>query len=210
MFASRNIVLAVLIALIALGVFYMLDPTLGGVLARKTEGFEDAVKEANALAAAAKAAPASVAGMPAGAFANQGEEDRKKIEEAAAVQAGMPPQGAIPAQAGADVQEGFESPMPFAEAEKPSNCYPKNQLAPQELLPNDPNSKWAQVNPAGAGDIAGKNFLNAGALIGVNTIGQSLRNASWDLRSEIPNPQATVSPWMTSTIMPDLARRPLE
>jgi hypothetical protein len=215
MVASRNIVLAVLIALIALGVFYMLDPTLGGMLARKAEGFEDAVKEANALAAAAAqaAAPASVAGQPAGAFANSGEADKKKIEEAAAVQphaGAAAPEGALPAQAGADVHEGFESPMPFAEAEKPANCYPKNQLSPQELLPNDPNSKWAQVNPAGAGDIAGKNFLNAGALIGVNTVGQSLRNASWDLRSEIPNPQATVSPWMTSTIMPDLQRRPLE
>ena len=110
--------------------------------------------------------------------------------------------------------EGFQnlapSPMPFAGAEKPANCYPKNQLAPQELLPNDPNSKWNQVNPMAAGDIAGKNFLNAGALIGVNTVGQSQRNSSWDLRSEPPNPQVAVSPWMQSTIEPDLARRPLD
>ena len=62
----------------------------------------------------------------------------------------------------------------------------------------------------GAGDIAGKNFLNAGALIGVNTVGQSLRNASWDLRSEPPNPQVGVSPWMNSTIEPDVNRRVLE
>jgi hypothetical protein len=113
----------------------------------------------------------------------------------------------------ADVKEGFQdtpSPMPFAAASTPSNCYPKNQLAPQELLPNDPNSKWAQVNPQGAGDIAGKNFLNAGALIGVNTVGQSLRNASWDLRSEPPNPQVNVSPWLNSTIEPDVNRRVLE
>jgi hypothetical protein len=61
-----------------------------------------------------------------------------------------------------------------------------------------------------AGDIAGKNFLNAGALIGVNTVGQSQRNSSWDLRSEPPNPQVAVSPWMQSTIEPDLARRPLD
>jgi hypothetical protein len=66
------------------------------------------------------------------------------------------------------------------------------------------------VNPMGAGDIAGKNFLNAGALIGVNTVGQSLRNASWDLRSEPPNPQVAVSPWMQSTIEPDTNRRVME
>jgi hypothetical protein len=100
--------------------------------------------------------------------------------------------------------------MPFASAEKPANCYPKNQLDPQELLPNDANSKWAQVNPMGAGDISGKNFLNAGSLIGVNTVGSSLRNASWDLRSEPPNPQVSVSPWLNSTIEPDVLRRPME
>jgi hypothetical protein len=109
-------------------------------------------------------------------------------------------------------KENFDNPseVPFAAANAPSNCYPKNQLNPLELLPSDPNSKWAQVNPQGAGDIAGKNYLNAGALIGVNTVGQSLRNASWDLRSEPANPQVAVSPWFNSTIEPDINRRTLE
>jgi hypothetical protein len=111
--------------------------------------------------------------------------------------------------------ESFANPsepseVPFAAGNAPSNCYPKNQLNATELLPSDPNSKWAQVNPQGAGDIAGKNYLNAGALIGVNTVGQSLRNASWDLRSEPANPQVAVSPWFNSTIEPDVNRRMLE
>ena len=111
--------------------------------------------------------------------------------------------------------EAFANPsepsnVPFAAGNAPSNCYPKNQLNATELLPADPNSKWAQVNPQGAGDIAGKNYLNAGALIGVNTVGQSLRNASWDLRSEPANPQVAVSPWFNSTIEPDINRRVLE
>jgi len=111
--------------------------------------------------------------------------------------------------------EGFANPsepsnVPFAAGNAPSNCYPKNQLKATELLPADPNSKWAQVNPQGAGDIAGKNYLNAGALIGVNTVGQSLRNASHDLRSEPANPQVSVSPWFNSTIEPDINRRMLE
>jgi hypothetical protein len=109
-----------------------------------------------------------------------------------------------------DPSLGGPASMPFAAGNAPSNCYPKNQLNPTELLPSDPNSKWSQVNPQGAGDIAGKNYLNAGALIGVNTVGQSLRNASYDLRSEPANPQVAVSPWFNSTIEPDTNRKTFE
>jgi hypothetical protein len=101
-------------------------------------------------------------------------------------------------------------PVPMAASQKPQGCYPREQLNPLELLPSDPNSQWAQVNPQGSGDIQGKNFLSAGALIGINTIGQSLRNANLQLRAEPPCPQVTVSPWMNSTIEPDLIRKPLE
>jgi hypothetical protein len=95
-------------------------------------------------------------------------------------------------------------------ANKPQGCYPREQLNPMDLLPSDPNSQWAQVNPTGAGDIQGKNFLSAGSLIGINTIGQSLRNANLQLRAEPPCPQSAVSPWNISTIEPDLIRKPLE
>jgi hypothetical protein len=93
---------------------------------------------------------------------------------------------------------------------KGKGCYPRNQLTPSELLPTDQNSTWAAANPVGAGDIQGKNFLSAGALVGVNTVGQSLRNGNLQLRSEPPNPQTQVGPWLQSTIEPDLQRRPLE
>jgi hypothetical protein len=56
----------------------------------------------------------------------------------------------------------------------------------------------------------GVNFLNAGYLIGVDTIGSSLRNANLQVRSEPPNPQLIVSPWMNTTIEPDVFRQPLE
>jgi hypothetical protein len=205
---SRNIILAVLIVAIALGVFYMLDPSLGGLM-RKFEGFEN---NAYVVPNAANAAP-SMNGMMPNMFANNGESNVEHIvENEHVVRNNMNQVNGM--NAGVEATEGFEnlapSPMPFAGAEKPANCYPKNQLAPQELLPNDPNSKWAQVNPMGAGDIAGKNFLNSGALIGVDTVGQSNRNASWDIRSLPANPQVQVSPWMQSTIEPDLVRRPLE
>lgn len=207
---KRTMVLGALVLVLIVGVAYMLDNTLFGLLRRK-EGFENAAKQVIATHAAA-----SMNGEAAGHFANAGPADRANVMAnqhmvGSGENSPMMPTGV---SAGAEVAEGFESlqpaPMPFAAAEKPANCYPKNQLAPQELLPGDPNTKWAQVNPQSSGDIAGKNFLNAGALIGVDTVGQSLRNASYDLRSEPPNPQIQVSPFMNSTIMPDLQRRPLE
>jgi hypothetical protein len=203
--ASRNVVLAVLAVLIAAGLFYIIDPTLGGLLKPKYEGFysEDALLS--------RGAPSSMVGPMPDTFPSSGGYDRNEVENN---EHNVTPANTTESPLAPVVKEGFEnsspSPMPFQSAEKPANCYPKNQLAPQELLPNDPNSKWAQVNPMGAGDIAGKNFLNAGALIGVNTVGQSLRNASWDLRSEPPNPQVQVSPWQNSTIEPDTNRRVLE
>lgn len=110
--------------------------------------------------------------------------------------------------------EGFENlgegPSQFGNAEPPAGCYPRDQLTPSELLPKDPNSVWAQQNPMGTGSLKGKNFLSAGALIGVNTVGQSLRNANYQLRSEPPNPQVPVSVFNQTTIEPDINRRTLE
>ena len=68
-------------------------------------------------------------------------------------------------------------------------------------------SGQANINPA---DLLGVNLLNAGYLIGVDTIGSSLRNANLQVRSEPPNPQLQVSPWMNTTIEPDPFRAPLE
>jgi hypothetical protein len=62
----------------------------------------------------------------------------------------------------------------------------------------------------GTGSLKGKNFLSAGALIGVNTVGQSLRNANYQLRSEVPNPQVPVTVFNVPTIEPDANRRALE
>jgi hypothetical protein len=81
---------------------------------------------------------------------------------------------------------------------------------PSELLPKDTNSQWAQLNPAGKGDLANINLLKAGYHIGIDTVGQTLRNANLQIRSEPPNPQGNVGPWNQSTIEPDTFRPPLE
>ena len=81
---------------------------------------------------------------------------------------------------------------------------------PSDLLPKDTNSQWAQLNPVGQGGLANVNFLKAGYQIGIDTVGQSLRNANLQIRSEPPNPQMSVGPWNQSTITPDFLRAPLE
>jgi len=92
----------------------------------------------------------------------------------------------------------------------PSDLYASNQLTAADLLPKDKNSAWAKMNPDGQGDLADKNFLEAGYHVGINTVGQSLRNANYQLRSDPPNPQEKVSPWMQTTIEPDTSRRRFE
>jgi hypothetical protein len=81
---------------------------------------------------------------------------------------------------------------------------------PSVLLPNDSNSQWASLNPQGGGMLKNINLLQAGSLVGINTVGSSLRNANLQLRSEPPNPQGNVGPWNHSTIEPDFVRLPLE
>jgi len=84
------------------------------------------------------------------------------------------------------------------------------QLTATDLLPNDNSSQWAQIYPTGEGSLKDRNFLQAGYHIGINTVGQTLRNANLQLRSEPPAPQVKVSPWLQSTIEPDLGRKPFE
>jgi len=223
---TRDIILALLIVLVGAAIFYLLDPTCGGMIKqnKKYEGFENSNNNDESFASnneVLSPAERNAGGMEApDAFeANGPEHEYANAHGAHSINTNdvstpnTNSMNAAPSN-NEEVVEGFETltpaPMPFKDAEKPANCYPKDQITPQELLPNDPNSKWAQVNPQGQGDIAGKNYLSAGALIGVNTIGQSLRNANYQLRSDPPNPQVKVSIWNQSTIEPDINRRALE
>ena len=118
------------------------------------------------------------------------------------------------AQLSAAEPSGNEFNMPIQGIETaPANCYPQNTLTPQDLLPEGQASQIESFNEGvpevGEGILRGVNYLDAGFHTGVNTIGQSLRNANLNLRAEPPNPRTQVSPWMMSTIDPDLARRPM-
>ena len=81
---------------------------------------------------------------------------------------------------------------------------------PSDLLPRDSNNQWGSLNPSGSGDLQGQNLLSATFLTGIDTIGNTMKNANLQLRSEPPNPQLNVGPWNQSTVAPDLMRTPRE
>lgn len=186
---TRTILLVVLVAAVLLGGAYVLNPSY----TKRVIGMEGFESGASTLSANAN-----------------------YTQEVKDVSGGVQTAGEMsnPNVATPVTKEGFESlgegPAQFGSAEAPAGCYPRDQLTPSELLPKDPNSVWAQQNPMGTGSLKGKNFLSAGALIGVNTVGQSLRNANYQLRSEPPNPQVPVSVFNQTTIEPDINRRTME
>lgn len=95
----------------------------------------------------------------------------------------------------------------------PHEGYASKSVAnPSDLLPKDENSEFAALNPTSMnkGDALMPDLLQAGHHIGVDTIGQSLRNANLQLRSDPVIPKSDVGPWNNTTIEPDLARVPLE
>jgi hypothetical protein len=99
----------------------------------------------------------------------------------------------------------------FSTQKLPSDCFPKDRLTADDLLPKDAaNNKWSQVSPAGQGSLQDVNLLSAGHHVGISTVAGTLRNANLQIRSEPPNPQVQVSPWLQTTIAPDVFRKSLE
>ena len=84
--------------------------------------------------------------------------------------------------------------------------------SPNELLPTDTNSQWAALNPVNMnqGSILNGDMLQAGYHIGLDTIGQTLKNPNLQLRSDPIIPKQEVGPWNQSTYEPDYGRIPLE
>ena len=92
----------------------------------------------------------------------------------------------------------------------PPSCSKEAIQDPASLLPKDENSEWAKLNPSGGGNLNNVNLLKAGHHVGIDTVGQSLRNPNLQLRSEPANPQVNIGPWNNTTMQPDLMRVPLE
>lgn len=108
-------------------------------------------------------------------------------------------------------KEAAAEPAPAAG--KAESGYALQSVAnPMDLLPKDKNSEWNNLNPINVNDEGVKmpDLLEAGYHIGLDTIGQSMRNANLQLRSDPVIPKSNVGPWNQSTIEADNIRQPLE
>lgn len=200
----KNAVLVSLVILVVLFAIYQYDPTFFGLISQY-DGFE------NGAGAMANSNDKQKAGQNAtpGADVKAAVNSNPNVANPNVASAAPSPAPTMEKKEGFADLSAYEGPAQFGSAEAPAGCYPRDQLTPAELLPKS-SGAWSEQNPMGPGSLKGKNFLAAGALIGVNTVGQSLRNANLQLRSEPPNPQQAVSVFNQSTITPDISHRPLE
>lgn len=111
---------------------------------------------------------------------------------------------------GGSVPQAVDSPQPSVSATSTASSgqVAQSGATPQDLLPADVNSQWGALNPSAVnpGSIAMPDLLQAGQHIGLDTIGNSLRNANLQLRCDPIIPKQDTGPWNQSTITPDYGR----
>ena len=81
-------------------------------------------------------------------------------------------------------------------------AFVSSNLLPKEDSKMETFSEFSPLNMK-------ENFIDS-SKFAIGTQSQSLRNANYQLRSDPPNPQKEVCPWMQSTIVPENERRALE
>lgn len=79
---------------------------------------------------------------------------------------------------------------------------PKELFNVDKLLPKETRDDWFDVIPDPI-SVANRHLISVSRPVGVNSIGTSLKNASWDIRGTPPNPRQAISPWLNSSIEPD-------
>ncbi len=109
---------------------------------------------------------------------------------------------------GGDPVGMFSSPAP-ADGLKTSGNSSRVSDSPESLLPKDSNSGWS-TNASGGGALKSVTLLNPNQIIGINTVGNTLKNANLQVRSEPVNPRSNTGPWNQSTIEADPYRPCLE
>ncbi len=110
-------------------------------------------------------------------------------------------------ETGAELETAFQRPIPQQARpdEVPMNKNNLKKYDAKDFLPKEINSQWFDTDFSQAKyNVNDDKLINTDRyVIGVNTVGQSLKNASYDIRGTIANPKFTVSPWNNSTIEPD-------
>lgn len=97
-----------------------------------------------------------------------------------------------------------------ASGDKKEGFTTKNVNRPDDLLPHDANKEWETFNPMTHNSPDTPDLLTAGYHIGLDTVGQTMKNANLQLRSDPVIQKKEIGPWNQSTIEPDMMRVPLE
>ena len=81
----------------------------------------------------------------------------------------------------------------------------------KDFLPKEINDEWFETDFSLAKyQLNDDKLINTDRyIIGINTVGESLKNASWDIRGTVYCPKAVISPWNNSTYEPDFNLKPL-
>jgi hypothetical protein len=107
---------------------------------------------------------------------------------------------------GADLTTAFNPPIEKTQSTDTIDFNKNNtdKYNVKDYLPKEINNEWFSTDFSNARNIDDDNLINPDRfIIGINTIGQSLKSPSWDIRGTIANPKYTVSPWGNSTYEPD-------
>jgi len=115
---------------------------------------------------------------------------------------------------GADINIAYEAPIPSSNTVISAVDINKSNVQnydAKDFLPKEINDQWFDTDFSQAKtNVSDDKLINTERyVIGINTVGQSLKNASYDIRGTIANPKFSVSPWNNSTYEPDYNIKPL-
>ena len=112
---------------------------------------------------------------------------------------------------GALIKDAFSNKTPEGSDGVDFNNTPIKKYDSQEYLPQEVNKEWFETDFSKAKyDVKDEQLINITKyVVGVDTVGQSLKNASYDIRGTVANPKFSVSPWNNSTYEPDFNIKPL-
>jgi len=114
---------------------------------------------------------------------------------------------------GASLDSAFDKPLPDntkTDVVDLNKNNVKNYNA-KDYLPKEVNDDWFSTDFSQAKyKMNDDKLINTERyVIGINTVGQSLKNASYDIRGAVNVSKYSVSPWNQSTIEPDYNIKPL-
>ena len=114
---------------------------------------------------------------------------------------------------GASLDTAFEKPLPENTKTDVVDLNKNNvtNYSAQDFLPKEINDSWFNTDFSQAKyKMNDDKLINTDRyVIGVNTVGQSLKNASYDIRGSVAVPKFSISPFNNSTIEPDYNIKPL-